>query len=100
VSPAVFVLDEHSPKGTVVGTVGASGPEPGDSLSFSILSGNTRKAFAIDDRSGRIMVGRSSAIDFETTPLFHLTVRVEDDGLPALATTAPVAIQLREVPDP
>jgi hypothetical protein len=95
--PAAFVLDEHSPKGTVVGTVPASGPEPGDTLRFSIIAGNTGKAFAIHGATGRMTVDRSAAIDFEKTPLFHLTVRVEDDGLPALSSTAPVAIQLRDV---
>jgi hypothetical protein len=95
--PTAFVLDEHSPKGTLVGTLPASGPEPGDTLRFSIIAGNTRKAFAIHGASGRITVARSAAIDFEKNPLFQLTVRVEDDGLPALSSTALVAIQLRDV---
>ncbi len=94
VTPGTFTLPEDSPVGTVVGTVVASDVEDGG-LSFSIVSGNTNNAFAIDAVSGEIRVANASALDFGTTPFFPLVVRVVDGG--ALSAQAEVGIFLTEV---
>ena len=51
----------------------------GDSLSYEIVGGNSAGAFVIEPLTGDL--GRNSAaLDFEMTPVFHLTVEVRDPG--------------------
>jgi len=56
----LMVVDEESAAGTLVGTVVASDPDAGDSLSYSIIGGNAGGAFSIDPSSGQIRVATRS----------------------------------------
>ena len=87
-------LAENSPLGTIVGSASASDPDAGQSLTYSIVGGNTSGAFSINPATGQISVANHAALNFETTPAFSLTVEVTDDGLPALAASASITIQL------
>lgn len=61
--PSRFSIAENSANGTAVGTItGTGGPNPG----YSITSGNTSGAFAINSSNGAITVANSAALDFET----------------------------------
>ena len=91
-----FVLDENEAAGTVVGIVTATDPDPGQTLTYALSTGNEGGAFAIDD-DGVISVADSAALDFETTPQFTLTVTATDDGLLPLAGTATVTVSLRDL---
>lgn len=99
-SDAAFQLAENSVAGTIVGTVSASDVDAGQSLTFQITSGNSSNAFAIDAASGQITVSNSAALDFETSPLFQLTVAVVDSGTPSMSDEATVTIQLQDVYEP
>jgi hypothetical protein len=91
---ANFSLPENSPNGTAVGTVSGNDPDAGG-LSFAILDGNQDGAFLIDATTGEITVADSSALDFETSPSFVLTVAAIDEfGAYAAAT---VTIDLNNV---
>ena len=79
-SDATFGLAENSANGTVVGTTSATDPDAGDSLTWSIVSGNVGGAFTIGSSSGQISVANSAAVDFEVNPVFNLTVRAQDAG--------------------
>jgi hypothetical protein len=57
-----FQLNRNSSNGTVVGTVVATDPDAGQTLSYSILSGNTNSAFAINASTGKITVANSGAL--------------------------------------
>lgn len=92
-----FTLVENSANGTTVGNVVGSDVDAGQSLSYSIISGNMNGAFAINAATGRITVANSAALDFETTPGFALTVRVTDNGNPVLSSTATVTVNLTDV---
>jgi VCBS repeat-containing protein len=92
-----FAVDENSPNGTSVGTVSASDPDPGESLTYGITAGNTGDAFAIGDSTGVITVSNSSALDYETNPSFGLTVVVTDTG--NLTGTASITVTLNDVND-
>ncbi len=92
VSAALFSLTENSGDGTVVGTVTATDPDAGDTLAYSITGGNTNNAFAINPHTGQITVANSSALDFETTPTFDLTVQVEDAGGLTGSSTATIRL--------
>jgi hypothetical protein len=94
VQSATFNVPEHAPNGTLVGVVQASDPDAGDDLTFSILSGNTGNAFAINPSTGAITVANSGAINFAVQPTYSLQVRARDDGDPAKSDTATITINI------
>ena len=93
---ATFSVDENSPNGTVVGTVVASDPNPGQVLTYSIQSGNDAGAFAIDS-NGQLTVIDSIPLDYETTPSFNLEIEVSDNGSPSLSDTVSITVDLLDV---
>ncbi|MBK7028624.1 MAG: cadherin repeat domain-containing protein [Bacteroidales bacterium] len=92
-----FTINENSAVATSVGTVVATDPDFNQNLSFSIGAGNTANAFAIDGSTGLITVNNSAVLDFESTPVFTLTINVVDDGLGTLSTSSQVTISLADV---
>ncbi len=98
INNATFALDENSSNGTAVGNVPVTDPDAGDSHVYSITAGNTGSAFAIDN-SGNITVANSAALNFEITPVFTLTVLVQDQGGTGLTDTATVTINLNDIND-
>ena len=92
-----FAVPENSPNGQQVGTIVATDPDNGQSLTFSIVSGNTNNAFQIQPTSGLLTVASSSVLDFETNPAFSLTIQVEDDGNGNLSDQATITINLTDV---
>lgn len=94
-----FSVAENSANGTNVGTpITFTEPDAGQTHSYSITAGNTGGAFAIDG-SGQISVATSSALNFETTPSFSLTVQVTDDGTPNMNDSTVVVVNLSNVND-
>jgi hypothetical protein len=94
VNPATFSVVDASPNGTVVGTVTFTDPDvPVQNFTFSIQSGNTGGAFAIDASSGQITVATSSAITSANSP-FSLLVRVTDDGTPEFFGEAIITVNV------
>ena len=71
---AVFNVDENSAATSSVGTVTATNPDPGETLTYTITAGNMFGAFSINGATGEITVNNAGALDFETTPVFNLTV--------------------------
>lgn len=96
ISDASFSIAENSPADTLVGKVDASDPDAGQTLTYAILAGNTGDAFAIGN-DGTITVADSALLDYESITGFALTVRVTDDGAPALSATATVNIAITNV---
>jgi Ca2+-binding RTX toxin-like protein len=95
-----FALTENSAVGTSVGSVVASDSDVGQTLSYAIVGGNMNGAFMINAATGHLSVANAGAIDFETTPVFNLTVRVTDNGDPALFSDATVTVNLGNVNEP
>lgn len=94
-----FSLPENSANGTAVGTLTATDPDPGTVLSdWTIVSGNTGGAFALNASTGQITVANSAALNFESAPSFTLVVTVSDGE----NTSAPVnvTITLTDVNEP
>jgi hypothetical protein len=74
----VFDVSESSVSEAVVGSVAFSdGDLPGDSFSFLILAGNDDGVFEIDD-TGLLTVRDETALDYETTASYVLTIAVSD----------------------
>jgi len=93
---ATAVIDEHSPAGTIVVTVAASDPDPGQSLTWRIVSGNPANAFQIHPQTGQITVAAPAAVDYETSPVFSLIVEVTDSAPQPLSSRATVHIALND----
>jgi len=100
ISNQTFAINENSANGTTVGTVAAADPDAGQTLTYSILSGNTNNAFAINASTGVLTVATSSALNFETTPSFALVVKVQDNGTGTLSSQATVTVNLNNVNEP
>lgn len=93
----LFQINENSTAGTVVGVISATDPDLGQSLSYTILAGNTNGAFALNSATGQLSVANSAAVDFETNPVFQLTVQVTDNAGDPLSDIAVVTIQLADI---
>ena len=93
ITVATFILAENSPNGTFVGTIQASDAD-GDTLSYTILSGNTDQAFGLNASTGVLSVTDSTALDYETAPVFSLLVQASDG---ALSDSATVTINLIDI---
>lgn len=72
---------ERYPPGKLVHTVQFIGPRPRSGYSYTLVAGNRFGAFAVNSSNGEVRVGNSSALDFETTPKFNLTIVVSDGKL-------------------
>lgn len=97
-SDAFGLIPEHSAFGTNVVQVSANDPDAGQTLNWQIISGNTGGAFQIDPATGQISVANPVAINFETSPVFQLTVQVTDSAAAdPLSDTATVTISLTDI---
>jgi hypothetical protein len=82
-----FSVTETDAAGALVGTVGTTGDHP---TTFAIAGGNLNNAFAID-ASGTLTVADNSALDFETTFSYTLTIEVSD-GTRSVSETVTIAV--------
>ena len=88
-----FSVIEDAAAGTAVGTVSATDPDPDDTVTYAIATGNADGAFAIDASTGAIAV--AGDLDYETTPSYTLTVEASDDNRGT--ATAEVTITVTDV---
>jgi hypothetical protein len=96
VANQVLSVAEHSPAGTTIGSVAVSYTGSG-TLNYQITQGNELSIFSIHPSTGVLSVANSSLLDFETTPLVALTVRVTDGTLVSTATLTVTLENINEV---
>ncbi|MEM7585073.1 MAG: cadherin domain-containing protein, partial [Acidobacteriota bacterium] len=84
----VFAASDASGSGASVGTVRL---EAGGTVTFSIVSGNTGNAFAINGATGEITVATPGALDASTTPSYTLLIQAQDTTAPHPFDQEPVA---------
>ncbi len=84
-----FSISENATTTSVVGAVSAVDPD-GDSLSYSIISGNETDMFAIEDTSGEISV--IDHLDHETVPLYNLVAEAADQHGAAATTSVEILV--------
>ena len=70
---------EDAANGTVVGTVAATDPDAGDTLTYALLD-DAGGRFAIDPATGAITVADGSLLDYETADQHDVVVQVTDAG--------------------
>ncbi len=91
--PYSFDVAEDAAVDDPVGTVSATDPDAGDTVTYSITAGNTGGAFDIDDETGAITV--AAELDHETGDSYALQVQA-DDGNGGTAT-ATVNVEVTDV---
>ncbi len=84
-----FSISEQAAIGATVGTVVGSDPDAGDTLTYAITGGNIGGAFAISP-AGVITI--AAALDFNTTPVYSLTVSLTDAGLLSASNTVTINV--------
>lgn len=97
VTPTAFTISENSVNGAFIGNISATDPDVGQTRTFAITAGNTNNAFAINPTTGALSVSNSAALNFETSPVFNLTVTVSDNGTPVRSGSATVTVNLLNV---
>ncbi len=95
ISNQSFSVTENSSSGTIVGQVIASDPDAGQTLTYSITSGNTNTTFSINPTTGAITVANNEILNFESNPTFNLQITVQDN-LNA-SSSATITINLQDV---
>lgn len=100
VSDQAVNIGENAALNSLVATAMASDVDSGNSVTWSIVSGDPNGAFTIDALSGAIRVAKPLEIDFETTPNYALTVQATDQHGGVGTGTISVQINdLNEAPD-
>ncbi len=100
VQAKAFTIFENSAAGASIGTIVATDQDPGQTRTFSITGGNVNGAFVINPTTGALTVGNAAALDFETTPVFNLTVTAADNGSPVKSGSATVTVNLLDKNEP
>ncbi len=90
ISYQVFSVYRYVSAGSFVGKVVASDPDAGQTLTFSIVSGNTNGQFNVHPSNGHITVAKIP-IPLQS---FYLTVKVTDNGSPVKYAQATVRINV------
>ena len=90
-----FTVSEGAATTALVGTVSATDPDEGDVVTYTITAGNEAGRFSVGRSSGEIAV--ASALDYETTQLYRLTVGASDGR--GGSATVPVEISVTDVPE-
>ncbi len=94
-----FNIQEVMESGSFVGQVVASDPDDGQSLTYSIVSGNSGELFSLHAASGELTA--NTGIQFSKDTTVVLTVKVTDNASSPLSAQANVTINISatEVPD-
>ena len=106
IKPERYSVTENTANGTTVGTVAPRVVHEGG-VTYSIASGNTGGAFAIDPATGSIAVANSTALDYETLSTrwddpatYELFVTIADQANPAQNERIRVVISVTNVNEP
>lgn len=89
ISNQSFTASQNASNGTLIGTIAASDPDQGQTLAYTITSGNTNGAFALNQSNGQLTIANATAINGTT---YNLVVRATDNGSPVLYAQATISI--------
>lgn len=91
-----FSIGEDAAVNDAVGTVTATDPE-GQTISYSIVGGNTGSVFKINSSTGVISINSTANLDYETLSTYTLTIRATDNDAVPLFTNRNVTINITDV---
>ncbi len=92
--PSTFSVVQFAPNGTFVGKLKGSDPNSGQTLKYTIVSGNTNNAFTLNLTNGALNVKNSAALNMNTNPRFLLKVKVTDNGQPNMSFTQTITVNV------
>lgn len=90
-------IREDLPVGALVMTLAAQDPdlEGGGIIRYMLIDNSSSKKFKIDHQTGTLKI--ISELDFETQPMYNLTIEARDRGLPSLISKCEVMIEIIDV---
>jgi hypothetical protein len=91
------MISENAPAQTFVGAVIAKDFDFNQTLTYSIVSGNSNNAFTINPGTGVLSVNNPEALNFEETEYFTLVVSVQDNGQGNLTAFSTITVGLLDV---
>ena len=104
VKPERFTIAENTPNGTTVGAVVPRSAHGANPLTFSIASGNTGGAFALNSSTGDVTVANVAQLNYETLSsrwddpaTFELFVTITDAAAPSLNESIRVVVTVSDV---
>lgn len=97
ISNQLFAIFKNDTNWIFVWDVIASDPDSWQSITYSIVWGNTNNAFSINT-NWRIVVNNASAINSTTNPFYTLIVRVQDSWSPSLFAEAQIKVVIDSTP--
>jgi hypothetical protein len=89
IQAASYNISKSTTPSTIIGKLNASDPDPGQTLSYSIIQGNNDGYFSVS-ASGELTL--LSAVSLNENYTFKLTIRVTDNGSPAKSTSAIIQV--------
>jgi hypothetical protein len=92
-----FSVAENAGVNTVVGSVSATDPDAGQTITYSITGGNTGNVFSINTATGAIRIANTTYFDYELQSSYNLTIRATDNGAGALFTSRTITIHVTDV---
>ncbi|MCW1925070.1 cadherin domain-containing protein [Luteolibacter arcticus] len=94
-APGPLTVIENFPAGTPVAQLQATDADVGQSLTWSLGTGNSGGWFAIDPTSGALTLAQP--LDFETRGLYRLQVIASDNGSPVRGAATELVIRVGNV---
>jgi hypothetical protein len=92
-----FVLPAIAGSGANVGQVTAVDPDPGQTLTYSILAGNETNVFSLNPSTGQLSVSNASLLNSVSFPKV-LSIEVHDDSAAQGEATATITIDANHPP--
>jgi hypothetical protein len=90
---AFYISSENA--GTFSGKIIASDPDAGQSVSYSVVSGNEAGIFNLNATTGALTC-YADKLSFEKSLVYNLKVQVNDNGNPILSGSSTVAVNIGE----
>ncbi len=95
-------VQENQPAGTTVGTLSATDPDAGQTLSFSVVAagcgGSYPDGSAFGVSGSTLVTGQP--LNFATQSTYAVCIRVSDDGIPSLSTDTLFTVTVINANDP
>ncbi len=92
-----FTVPEHSPNGTIVGTIEVSDPDPGQELTVNLITGSDINPFGLND-DFTIVVRNTESLERSNFP-FEYDLEVWDNAKDAMHTPFHITVNFEEVYD-
>jgi gliding motility-associated-like protein len=101
VIPATFLFNvtDDLPSGSLIGSVLATDPDVGQTLSYAITSA-APTGFVSIGANGMLTVSAGKTLNYEQDSIYHLTVTISDNGSPIQTVSSYVTIQVTDVDYP